>query len=146
MPNAPFAAILNLLDAHARLEERFAGALGSVHGLALKEVLLMMHLERAPLRRLSRVDLARRLHVSPSTVTRLANPLEKLGRVGREPDPRDARLTYVVLTDAGQRLLTEARTTLERLATDTFRDRWTPGEIATLAGLLGRLTDGSLAP
>lgn len=146
MPNAPFAAILNLLDAHARLEERFAGALGSVHGLALKEVLLMMHLERAPLRRLSRVDLARRLHVSPSTVTRLANPLEKLGRVGREPDPRDARLTYVVLTEAGQRLLTEARTTLERLAADTFRDRWTQAEIVTLAGLTGRLTDGGLAP
>lgn len=146
MSNAPFAAVLNLLDAHARLEERFAGALGSVHGLALKEVLLMMHLERAPLKRLSRVDLARRLHVSPSTVTRLANPLEKLGRVGREPDPRDARLTYVVLTEAGQRLLTEARATLERLAADTFRDRWTAAEIATLAGLTGRLTDGGLAP
>lgn len=146
MSDAPFAAVLNLLDAHARLEERFAGALGSVHGLALKEVLLMMHLERAPLRRLSRVDLARRLHVSPSTVTRLANPLEKLHRVGREPDPRDARLTYVVLTDAGQQLLTDARATLERMAADAFRDRWSNQEIATLAGLLGRLTDGGLVP
>ncbi len=109
--NSAFSATLNLLRATARLEERFAGELGSVHGLALKEVLLLMHLDRAPLKRLSRVDLARRLHVSPSTVTRMTNPLEKLGCVGREADPRDARLAYVVLTETGQKRVVEARTT-----------------------------------
>jgi len=142
MTNPSFSATLNLLRATARLEERFAGELGSVHGLALKEVLLLMHLERAPLKRLSRIDLAKRLYVSPSTVTRMTSPLEKLGCVGREADPRDARLSYVVLTEAGERLVGEARATLERLAADLFRDRWTKAEIATLADLLGRLTAG----
>ena len=137
-----FSATLNLLRATARLEERFAGELGSVHGLALKEVMLLMHLERAPLKRLSRVDLAKRLHVSPSTVTRMTSPLEKLGCVGREADPRDARLAYVVLTETGQKRVGEARATLERMAADLFRDRWTRPEIATLADLLGRLTVG----
>ena len=141
--NTPsFSATLNLLRANARLEERFAGELGSVHGLALREVLLLMHLERAPLHRLSRIDLAKRLHVSPSTVTRMTTPLEKLGCVGREADPRDARLAYVVLTEAGQRLVGEARATLERMAADLFRDRWTQSEIATLSDLVGRLTAG----
>lgn len=141
--NTPsFSATLNLLRANARLEERFAGELGSVHGLALREVLLLMHLERAPLHRLSRIDLAKRLHVSPSTVTRMTTPLEKLGCVGREADPRDARLAYVVLTEAGQRLVGEARATLECMAADLFRDRWAKAEIATLADLLGRLTAG----
>lgn len=141
--NTPsFSATLNLLRANARLEERFAGELGSVHGLALREVLLLMQLERAPLHRLSRIDLAKRLHVSPSTVTRMTTPLEKLGCVGREADPRDARLAYVVLTEAGQRLVGEARATLERMAADLFRDRWAKAEIATLADLLGRLTAG----
>lgn len=142
MTSPSFSAVLGLLGATARLEERFAGGLGSLHGLALKEVLLLMHLERAPRTRLSRIDLAKRLYVSPSTVTRMAAPLEKLGCVGREADPRDARLAYVVLTKAGQELVTNARATLEGMATDVFRDRWTKSEIAALADLLGRLTAG----
>ena len=79
MANASFSAVINLLRACARLEERFANELAGVHGLALKEVLLLMHLERAPRLRLSRIDLAKRLHVSPSTVTRMTIPLEKVG-------------------------------------------------------------------
>ena len=142
MTNPSFSAVLRLLGATARFEERVAGELGSIHGLALKEVLLLMHLERAPRMRLSRIDLAKRLHVSPSTVTRMASPLEKLGRVGREADPRDARLAYVVLTESGRQLVANARATLERMAADTFRDRWTEQEIASLADLLGRLTAG----
>src|SRR6185503_4384105 len=123
-------------------EERFGNALGSIHGLALKELLLMMHLEGAPKARLSRIELARRLHVSASTVTRMAAPLEKLRMVGRQADPRDALLAYVVLTAAGQRLVKDARGSLERLADGLFQDRWTRQEIGTLADLLGRLTSG----
>jgi DNA-binding MarR family transcriptional regulator len=62
--------------------------------------------------------------------------------VGRQSDARDARLAYVVLTPAGQRLVTDARATLERMAGDLFKDRWGTQEIATLAELLGRLTAG----
>ena len=142
MTNASFSAVLRLLGTNARLEQRFSNGLGSLHGLALKEVLLLMHLERAPKRRLSRIDLAKQLHVSPSTVTRMAAPLEKLGMVSREADARDARLAYVVLTEAGQDLVTNARASLEVMAADIFRDRWTEADIATLADLLGRLTAG----
>ena len=91
---------------------------------------------------LKRIGLSKRLHVSPSTVTRMCAPLEKRHVVGREPDPRDARLAYVVLTKAGQQLITDARATLEGLSADVFRDRWTKPEIASLADLLGRLTAG----
>ena len=142
MTNPSFSAVLRLLGANARLEERFSGGLGSLHGLALKEVLLLMHLEQAPRHRLSRIDLAKRLYVSPSTVTRMAAPLEKLRMVGREADPRDARLAYVVLTEPGQELVANARASLEVMAADVFRDRWTKPEIASLADLLGRLTAG----
>lgn len=142
MVDPSFSAVVRLVGANARFEERCAGSLGSIHGLALKELLLLMHLEQAPNRRLSRVELAKRLYVSPSTVTRMTSPLEKLGRVARQPDPRDARLAYVVLTDGGGELVANARATLERMATETFRDRWSESEIATLADLLGRLTAG----
>ena len=80
------------------------------------------------------------LNVSQSTVTRAALPLEKLGFVKREADPRDARVGYVVLTKAGRQRVAEARATLEGMADKIFRDRWTDKEIATLASLLGRFT------
>lgn len=140
MSNPSFSAVVNLLQIHSRLAERFAGPLGAVHGLALNELLLLMHLERAAGNRLSRVDLARRLSVSPSTVTRMAAPLEKLRLVGREADARDARLAYVVLTAGGKRRVGEARATLERLAADVFKDRWTEAEISSLNELLARIT------
>ncbi|HMJ45582.1 MAG TPA: MarR family transcriptional regulator [Pseudolabrys sp.] len=144
MSKAPFTAVINLLRAQALLQERFAGELGSVHGLALNEALLLMHLEKAPLRRLTRVDLAKRLHASPSTVTRMAAPMEKTGLISRQSDPRDARLAYVVLTEAGLTLVGDVRKTIERRSAELFRDRWSDTEIASLAKMLGRLTAGEL--
>lgn len=140
MTNASFNATINLLRATALMQERFAGELASIHGLDINEALLLMHLERAPLNRLSRIDLAKRLHLSASTVTRMTLPMEKTGLVSRQPDPRDARLAYVVLTDTGLTLVKEVRATLESRSADFFRDRWTSEEIETLAGLLARLT------
>ncbi|MDI1342688.1 MAG: MarR family transcriptional regulator [Pseudolabrys sp.] len=144
MSKTPFTTVINLLRAQALIQERFSGELGSVHGLALNEALLLMHLEKAPLRRLTRVDLAKRLHASPSTVTRMAAPMEKIGLVARQADPRDARLAYVVLTEAGLTLVGDVRKTLERRSSELFRDRWSDAEVASLAKLLGRLTAGEL--
>jgi DNA-binding MarR family transcriptional regulator len=60
--------------------------------------------------------------------------------VGREADARDARLAYVVLTKAGQRLVGEARQTLEQLSAELFKDRWSASEIEQLDKLLARIT------
>ena len=65
--DASFAAILRLFRAHASLEEQFSNGLGSIHGLSLKDTLLLMHVAHAEGGRLSRIELARRLSVSPST-------------------------------------------------------------------------------
>lgn len=140
MTQTSFLAVIRLLSAQALLEQKFSQELGSVHGLSLNDSLLMMHLEQAALSRLSRVDLAKRLSVSPSTVTRMTLPLEKLGMLGREADMRDARLAYVTLTDTGRKVIAAARQTLERKAKEVFKDRWSAEEVGTLADLLGRLT------
>src|SRR4051794_3732569 len=125
MSNSSFAAVINVLRAGAFIEERFAGELASVHGLAMKEAMLLLHLERAPLSRLTRVDLSKRLHLNASTVTRMAAPMEKTGLVERQSDPRDARLAYVVLTEAGLNVVREVRATLQYRSAELFRDRWT---------------------
>jgi DNA-binding MarR family transcriptional regulator len=140
MVNSSLAAILRLMRAQSFVEARVDPGLGAVHGLALRELMFLMQLDQAPLNRLRRVDLANRLNVSQSTVTRMALPLEKLGFVKREADPRDARVGYVVLTKAGRQRVADARATLERSAAGIFRDRWSDREIETLASLLGRFT------
>jgi DNA-binding MarR family transcriptional regulator len=136
---AAAVASLRLFQASARLEEKFANALGSIHGLSLKDALLLMHVADAEGGRLSRIELAKLLSVSPSTVTRTTTPLEKRGFLGRESHAHDARFAYVVLTKSGRRAVAEAEATFERLAADIFGDRWTAAEGDTLATLLGRL-------
>jgi len=132
-------AVLRLFQAGARLEERFAASLGAVHGLSLKDALLLMHVADAEGGRLSRIELAKRLSVSPSTVTRTTAPLEKLGFLGRESHERDARFAYVVLTKAGQRAVAEAEATFERLSAEVFGTGWKRADVDTLGTLLGRL-------
>ena len=137
MTQTCFAAVVGLIHANAFLEARFSSELASVHGLGLKEALLLMHLERAPRQRLTRVDIAKRLHLNPSTVTRMALPLEKIGLVERQADARDARLAYVALTEAAKSIVQDVRATFERRAADLFKDRWSEAEIATFASLSG---------
>lgn len=132
-------SLLRLLQASDAVEAKASGAISSVHGLALKEVFLLMHLENAPLHQLPRVELARRLHVSASTVTRMTAPLEKIGLVDRKSDARDARLAFVVLTEAGKTRISEARTTLSHQAARIFQDRWSKSELKQLSELLARL-------
>ena len=140
MTQQSLSAVINLLRAHALVEQRLSRGVAPIHGLALNEALLLMHLERSPGQRLTRIDLARRLSLNPSTVTRMCLPLEKTGFVTREPDPRDARLAYVVLTETGLRVIGEVRTTLDRSSEDVFKDRWSAEDLAALDGLLARLT------
>ena len=142
MTDTNLTAILRLLQTNALLEARLAGEFSSVHGLAVKEVFLLMQLEQAPLNRLPRVELAKRLHVSASTVTRMAAPMEKIGLVARESNERDARLAFVVLTPTGKERITETRATLSKKADAIFRDRWSEEEVAQLSDLVGRLIAG----
>ncbi len=133
-------AVLRLIRAQSHLQNRFAAELGGVHGLSVNELMVLMHLDQAAGGRLRRVDLADRLELNQSSVTRMLAPMEKVGWVARAEDPRDGRVGYVVLTAAGRRLAREAAKTLAHQATSLFGDLWTEREVETLASLLGRLT------
>ncbi len=139
MPQTSLTALLHLFRVQAALDARMSSVLGSAHGLALNEFLLLLNLDLAPLGRLKRVDLANALTLAQSSVTRMVLPLEKIGLVTRETDPRDARIGYVRLTDEGRKRVSDAKITLARLADETFVDRWSADDIRTLSHLLGRL-------
>jgi len=130
---------LRLLQSADQVKARLSGDFASVHGLSVNEVFLLMHLEQAPLHRLSRVELAKRMHVSASTVTRMAAPMEKIGLVSRQADTRDARLAFVVLTKSGLVKVKEARVTFAKQATYVFRDRWGDDDLELFSTLLHRL-------
>jgi DNA-binding MarR family transcriptional regulator len=107
---------LGIRRAVAMWESRADGELGAVHGLGLSDFAAMHHLGEAPGTRLRRVDLARRLALTPSGVTRLLGPLERRGLVTREADGDDARATYAVLTRSGKSLVKDATATVNTIA------------------------------
>ena len=86
-----------------------------------------------------RVDLAERVVLTASGITRLLEGLEDSGYVCKETCASDARVSYAKLTDAGAAKLREAAVTHLRGVDDLFVGRYSGSELATLAELLSRL-------
>lgn len=134
---------LRLLQAADEFRAGLAGEFSAVHGISVNEFLLMLHLERTEAHRLARSELAKRMHVSASTITRMVAPMEKIGLVAREADDRDARLGFVAITDAGREKLAEALTTFTKRAGYLLDDRLTSEDAERFAAILRRLANGS---
>ena len=138
---------LRLVRAQTSLVKRFDGRLAALHGVSLADLLVLLQLGRAEGGRMRRVDLAQELGLTASGVTRGLIPLERIGLVVREPDPRDARVAYAVLTATGRERLAEMLATAEEVAADVFAaPRWADGGFDLLAGLLGELETGRVRP
>ena len=75
----------------AVLTRRLDNKLSGVHGLSFSHFMVLYSLDRADGQRLRRIDLAERMGMTASGVTRMLMPLEKIGLVSRQADPRDAR-------------------------------------------------------
>ncbi len=135
---------LRLLQAADEFRAGLAGEFSGVHGISVNEFLLLLHLDRADLQRLPRVDLAKRMHVSASTITRMTAPMEKIGLVDRDVDARDARLVFVVITKAGKTKLSEALATFGKRAGYLFDDRFSEDELQQFATMLRRIAPGAM--
>jgi DNA-binding MarR family transcriptional regulator len=129
---------MRLTRAYATLTRRLDNALSNVHGLSFGDFMILYHLERAPGSRLRRIDLAERLGVTASGVTRSLLPLEKLGLVTRQPDPRDARVGYALLTEAGQQLLQYALVSVQPIAQEALQ-QVPADQVEAFSMLLGQL-------
>ena len=128
-----------LLRAHASSVRRFNAELVSEHGLTLNDYEVLLHLSRADGRRLRRVDLAERVLLTPSGITRLLEGLEGSGYVERASCDSDARVTYAQLTDDGDAKLRSASETHVAGIHTFFRERFSKDEVKALGGLLERL-------
>ena len=109
------------------------------HGLTINDYEALLHLSHAEEGRMRRVDLAERLLLTPSGVTRLLDGLEEAGLVDKDACASDRRVTYAVLTPAGRKRLNEASDSHVAGVRTLFEERFTGEELEQLAELLARL-------
>lgn len=88
----------------------------SFHGLSFTEYLIMYHLDKSVNKTMRRIELAESVGISASGVTRLLSPMEKIGIVEKEVNPRDARVSLVKLSNTGQKLYNDASVSFDECA------------------------------
>ena len=131
-----------LLHAHGSLMRSVEARLRAEHGLSANDFETLLHLSNAEAGSLRRIDLAERLRLTPSGVTRLLDGLEEAGLTGRRDCPSDARVTYSVATDAGRAKLRAAFRTHAAVCEELIGSHLSPSELDELSDLLGRLPGG----
>ena len=95
------AAWRGFLRAHAAVTRQLELELAETHGLSLGDYEVLAHLSEAPDRALRMTELAARVSLTRSGLTRAVDRLVRLGWVERRACPSDARGTLAVLTGAG---------------------------------------------
>jgi DNA-binding MarR family transcriptional regulator len=130
---------VRLLRGHAAVTREMNAQLVSDHGLTINDYEALLHLARADERRMRRVDLAERLILTASGVTRLLDGLEQAGYVDRDSCESDRRVTYAVLSDAGLAKLREASRSHVADIRSFFESRFSSDELDQLVGLLDKL-------
>ena len=130
------------LRTHAAITRQLNADLIAGHGLTINDYEVLLHLAKAPEGRSKPVDLARRVVLTPSGITRLLTGLERAGYVERVTCASDGGVSYAQLTPAGARKLREAADTHVAGIEAQFQGRFSEGELRTLSALLARLPGG----
>jgi DNA-binding MarR family transcriptional regulator len=129
------------LRSHARIVRALERELQDAQGMALTDYDVLVQLASVEPRRLRMSELADRLLLSRSGVTRLVDRLEADGLVERVTCADDRRGQWASLTDAGYARLRAASPTHLRGVAEHFLDRLTADELTSLERTLSRLGD-----
>jgi DNA-binding MarR family transcriptional regulator len=123
-------ALIDILDAELQ-DER---------GITLGWYDALVHLEEAD-DGLRMNELAGRILLSKSGLTRVIDRMEEAGLVRRERPPDDRRVVKVFITSAGLETLQAARTVHRRGIQEHFVQHLDPSELAALADTLENVRD-----
>lgn len=133
-----------LLKVETRLTERLDAELRAGHSLSLAEYEVLVHLSEATPEGLRMSELAERLVMSRSGLTRRVDSLERAGLVARRPCEADGRGSLAALTVLGAERVAEAAPThvrgVRRYLLDALEDM--AALAATLARIDAALGDG----
>jgi DNA-binding MarR family transcriptional regulator len=133
------AAWEGFLRAHSTIMRALSGELEQADGMSLSSYDVLLHLARAPKRRLRMTELAEAVVLSPSGLTRLVERLEREGLVARIRSADDARGAYATLTDLGRARLRKATRSHLTGIRQHFLSQITPQELQILGKIWQRL-------
>lgn len=133
------AAWRGLLRVHAALVKALDAELVAEHDLPLSSYEVLMTLQAAPGRRCRMAELADRVLLSRSGMTRLVDRLEREGLLERDTCTSDGRGCFAVLTPAGEELLARARPTHLDGVRQRFLRHFREEELAAMAAWWERI-------
>ena len=123
-----------LLTTHARVVRALDVELQAEHGIGIVAYDVLVQLDEAPGGRLRMHELADRVVLSRSGITRLVTDLERRRLVRREPAETDGRGFEAVLTPEGLELRRAAQVTHLRGVRERFHDKLTREQLEALGG------------
>ena len=139
-PDEPLlAAWRAFLRAHAKVVDRLDHELQTEQDLPLTWYEVLFHLERAPEHRLRLSDLASRLLLSRSGITRLVDRMVAAGAIERQACPTDRRGAFAALTPDGLSRLRRARPVHLRGIEEHFARHLRPEEVDVVRAALERV-------
>lgn len=133
-----FLKLSRVRDIVARSFDRSLGV-----GIGFTDFVILYYLSQAPEEKMRRIDLAEKVALTPSGITRLLLPMEKIGLVKRESSSTDARVSFVKLAPGGRRLLQESLQKAE-LITEEFLPSTKTGKINDLTEIFGLFSMGQI--
>ena len=125
-----------LLHAHHDVVGTLDRELKEEHDLSFSEYDVLLRLARAHGRKLRMSDLAERVLLSPSGLTRLVDRLEGMRLVKRDVDASDGRVALASLTDKGLRNLKAAARSHLRGIRQHFTGRLSETQLRNVASAL----------
>lgn len=130
----------SLLHAHDIVLKRLDQELRARHEINLSDYDVLVRLARADGRKLNMTELAQRVMMSPSGLTRAIDRLVDRGLINRTRETADNRVVHAVLTDAGlARARQAARTHIDGIRRH-FIERLSPEQVQQVAGALGQIS------
>jgi DNA-binding MarR family transcriptional regulator len=141
-----FRAWRAFLYAYSTVIPRLDQELGGAHGLSLNQYEVLLWLRSAGERGLRMSDLASRVALSPSGVTRAVDQLEGKGLVARCVFEGDKRGYLATLTAEGRALLRKATNDHLQGVREHFLDHLSRTELEDLASALEAIVSGEGSP
>jgi DNA-binding MarR family transcriptional regulator len=140
---AELAAWRGLLRVHAALAKALDAELAQAHDLPLSSYEVLITLQSAPGKKRRMAELADRVLLSRSGMTRLVDRLEREGLLERDTCTSDGRGCFAVLTPAGEDLLARARPTHLSGVRERFLRHFSQDELGEMAGWWERIVPGA---
>jgi DNA-binding MarR family transcriptional regulator len=140
------AAWRMLLEAHRGLIDRLEAELQAEKGLALTWYDVLVNLSEAESGRLRMTELAERVVLSQSGLSRLVDRMVQTGLVTRERCDTDRRGTWVVMTERGTQVLQDAAPLHLRGVQEHFGAQLTDEEAEVVGRALAKVSAAVARP